>query len=537
MNTLSRKKRVLLSVLSGLLMVVCFPFTGSLTLLVFVAWIPLLFVEQSIHVLKRRSAAVYFQALVTFLLYNVGTTWWIWNADHSGAILAIVLNSIFMAFVFFLFHRCRKWFSQKGSGFLLIVFWLGFEFVHYHWEFSWPWLNFGNVFSITPSYVQWYSVTGVFGGSFWVLLVNLLGFQWVNKLLDKDSTWRSQIPLATYFSLSLFGPLLFSLYLYHSFEEEKNPVETIIVQPNIDPYNEKFDVDLKTQMDKIFKLVDENIEIRTDFVIAPETAISTAFYEDQMVSLPFFHYLIKRKEKWFRSSFLTGATSSVYYKKRNSIASIKLEGEPGFVEHYNTSLLIDPCNSPSFVHKSKLVLGVEKIPFTSIFPGLENLAISLGGASGSLGIEKEPKIMKTEKLCFAPSVCYESIYGEFIAQQVMLGAELIFVITNDGWWGNTPGFRQHASFSRLRAIENRRSIARSANTGISCIINQRGDVLQESEWWIPCVLKGAVNKNSEITFYSENGDYIGRICAYGSIFLVIFSVFLKVRNRRKSNYP
>jgi apolipoprotein N-acyltransferase len=158
-------------------------------------------------------------------------------------------------------------------------------------------------------------------------------------------------------------------------------------------------------------------------------------------------------------------------------------------------------------------------------PFLEELSINNGGTSGTLGIEKEPKVLSTAKIKFAPSICYESIYGEFIGTQCKKGAQVIFIITNDGWWGNTPGYKQHMSFARLRAIENRRSIARSANTGTSCFINQKGDVIEQSTWWQPTALKQKINLNNDISFYSTFGDLLGKFLGFMSIGLLFATVF------------
>ena len=178
---------------------------------------------------------------------------------------------------------------------------------------------------------------------------------------------------------------------------------------------------------------------------------------------------------------------------------------------------------PSFVHKSKLVPGAEIIPFSDIFPFLEDWSIQSGGPSGSLGVEKEPMIFKTNRFNFAPVICYESVYGEWVTEQCRKGAELICVATNDGWWGDTPGYKQHMSFSRLRAIENRRSVVRSANTGISCFINQRGDVLQPTDWWVPASIRQEVNLNSEQTFYTTYGNILGRSLGFVSVLLLLFT--------------
>ena len=528
MNQLTRKRRYLLSILSGVLMFISFPFTGSLTPLVFVSWIPLLFVERYISKQKYRSSKVYIHALVTLVIYNLGATWWIWNASAGGAIFAIVLNALFMAYVFYIFHLVKNKYSEKIGYWLLPFFWITFEYIHYYWDLSHPWLTLGNAFSITPSFIQWYSITGVLGGSVWILIINIIGFYILQNVYVKLKGWKTQLNSVLIFAAILIIPIIFSLISYYSYTEKKNPIEVVTIQPNIDPYNEKFNTDLKSQLDKIFIQGDRNFSAKTKFVLAPETAISATFYEEDFKRLPFYNYLIQRKNNWKKASLYIGASTLHFYKSKHSCASRKMEGGPGYYESYNTSLLLDENNKETFIHKSKLVLGVEKIPFLNILPWLGDLAIDMDGASGSLGIEKEPRVLTANKTTFAPSICYESIYGEFISEQVKKGAEVIFVITNDGWWGDTPGYKQHASFSRLRAIENRRSLVRSANTGISCFINQRGDVIQETKWWKATALKGNINKNSELTIYSKKGDVIGKLFSFILVFILLFEVVKRI---------
>jgi len=222
------------------------------------------------------------------------------------------------------------------------------------------------------------------------------------------------------------------------------------------------------------------------------------------------------------------------FSKKNSRASLPTNSGM-FIERYNTSFLIDEANELSFVHKSKLVPGVEIIPFSNYFPFLEELSIENGGTSGSLGIEKEPKIFETEKFRFAPVICYESIYGEWVAEQCRKGADLICIATNDGWWGDTPGYKQHMSLARLRAIENRRCIVRSANTGISCFINQRGDVSQATSWWVSGVIKGNVALNNDITFYTKYGNVLGRSLSFVSVLLLIYTFVKRFKNKYVRN--
>ena len=135
-----------------------------------------------------------------------------------------------------------------------------------------------------------------------------------------------------------------------------------------------------------------------------------------------------------------------------------------------------------------------------------------------------------QKTSIAPVICYESIYGEFTATQVRKGAELLCVLTNDGWWGDTPGYKQHFSFSRLRAIETRRWVIRSANTGTSGIINEYGEVMAQTLYWKPAVLSATVPLLKTQTIFSQQGDYIGRSFSFVAVLIILFAFSKKLKN-------
>ena len=174
------------------------------------------------------------------------------------------------------------------------------------------------------------------------------------------------------------------------------------------------------------------------------------------------------------------------------------------------------------------------MPYPGLLNLLKPLTLKLGGSFRSHATQQYRDVFTSayDSVKIAPVICYESVFGEYITDYIKLGAGLIFVITNDGWWGDTPGHRQHNSFSSIRAVEMRRSVARSANTGISCFINQRGDVLQWLSWWERDSIIAELNVNTKLTFYTKYGDYIGRIAFFIGIFLVLFLV-VKILGRVK----
>jgi len=141
-----------------------------------------------------------------------------------------------------------------------------------------------------------------------------------------------------------------------------------------------------------------------------------------------------------------------------------------------------------------------------------------------VGQEKVSNLLFQGKIPIGCAVCYESVYGEHCAAYVREGAQLLTVITNDAWWGDTPGYRQHLNYSRLRAIETRRDIARCANTGISAFIDQKGRILERSAWWEPAILRGKVNLSTRETFFVRSGDLVGRLSVF--LFVLLFAAAL-----------
>ena len=139
-----------------------------------------------------------------------------------------------------------------------------------------------------------------------------------------------------------------------------------------------------------------------------------------------------------------------------------------------------------------------------------------------------------ERVPLGCAVCYESVYGEYCTEYVKAGAKAMTIITNDAWWGNTPGYKQHLAFARLRAIELRRDIARCGNTGISCFIDQRGEVLDETQWWTRGSLTGLVHLNSEQTAFVRHGDIVGRVCTLVFLILAAF-LFVSLWLPKKKN--
>ena len=316
--------------------------------------------------------------------------------------------------------------------------------------------------------------------------------------------------------------MVISVFMYKSYTEKPNPVDVVLVQPNLDPYSEQYELKPIDVTDRMLAQAAGIADSLTDFAVFPESAIQEQISEDQIEYSPSVAHIRAFNSKFKRMNVITGISSHKIFAPGEPLSpsARQFRDTAIFYDSYNTALFVGHDSTLQKYHKSRLTPGVELMPYLNMFPFLKKFAIDLGGTTGSLGINPDQTpFLINDSLKIAPVICYESVYGEFLNRFIANGANMIFVITNDGWWGNTAGHRQHLLFSVIRAIETRRSIARSANTGISCFINQRGDISQRTEYWKPMAIRQKINANDKITFYVKHGDYIGRI------FLLVAAIF------------
>ena len=532
-----RFRNLLLTILSGLLFALAWPERGF-DLLIFFAFVPLFFVQQDLG--DRRKRGMFWYAWLGFLIWNVLTTWWIWHSTSVGSLFAMGLNSLFVAVVFYVFHLSKKKLYQNKRGFFILIFyWITWEYFHMNWDLTWSWLNLGNVFAGSPKFIQWYEHTGTLGGSVWVILVNIVAYHFINHLVSKKS-WPAWAPAASLLVLLIVVPILFSVNRYNNYEEYYSPIDVVIVQPNSDPYNEQYELPPDELLEKNLKLAVSAITDSTTFIIFPESTLYDGVYplwENTLQQAPLIKMLREFATKHPDLSVVIGASTYKEILDGEPIghAARKFRNSEGYYYSYNSALLMDTTQYIQIHHKSKLTPGVEIMPSWGILKPIEALAIDLGGMTGTLATDKSPVIFEdVNEVKVSPIICYESIYGEFVAKTIAKGAQAIFIITNDGWWQNTPGHRQHNRYAVLRAIETRRSIARSANTGISSVINQRGDMLQQTKYWEPDVITARINLNDELTYYVRNGDYIAEVSVFLSALMLLISFTQGFLRRRKS---
>jgi apolipoprotein N-acyltransferase len=532
MMNYSRIKNLSFALSSGLLLVLAWP-PFPFNFLIFFAFVPLFWCAVE----TKKATQFFWQTFFAMLIWNVGTTWWVCNSTLVGGISAIIANSLLMCIPWIAYYKARQFFHPILALFGFLSFWLCFEYIHLNWELSWPWLTLGNVFANNTHFIQWYSYTGVAGGSLFILLENILFFVVIQK-------WQSNNSLKNWLpSAGLFFMIPILLWIWSSVLEKNNNQQIIAtknmvaVQPNIDPY-QKFSLGTaSTQINQLLQLTKESVDSNTAWILWPETAMSVGEWQDLVTQNNYYQSIFQFIQQHPTLSLLSGIETYKNYGVTKATNTARKMDNGNYYDAFNAAIHIQANQPPDFYNKSKLVPGVESLP--SFLNVLAPVFEKFGGSTGGYGRSDTPIVFRaqTNNYVIAPIICYESIYGDYVREYVKDGATVLGIITNDGWWGNTPGYKQHLAYAKLRAIENRRWVVRSANTGVSAIINERGDIVQQLDWDKTGAIKMNIPIIPEQTFYTKQGDYIYEMAQGASFIILLGLCYVGVIKRIFPNKP
>jgi apolipoprotein N-acyltransferase len=527
-------KNLLYAISSGLLLALAWP-TYGFPLLLFFAFVPLLYVEFKVRNSKKKYMKwkVLGLAYLSFFLWNLTTTYWLYFSTPFGGAFAILVNSLLMALVFLLYHIVAKRTGFSAASAFLISIWMVFEKLHLAWEFSWPWLNLGNAFSEFQNWVQWYEYTGTFGGTLWVWLANIACFKAVllyKEFKDKTFIYRGIFKMG----LLILIPIGVSYLILSQVNEQGETMEVVILQPNINPYTEKYNTTDTRIGELLLELSEEKVSKDTKLIVAPETVFAdgTVLPNFERSEAAFFARQIINR--YPQVNFLSGISFFERFSDPDKVrAQSNQLGPNDWYDDYNSAFLMTSDSEPQLYHKSKLVVGVENFPYQEILkPILGDVMIDLGGTVAMKTTQEDREVfLLNNRWATAPIICYESVYGAYVTGYVKNGADFLSIITNDAWWGNTQGHKQHLSYAKLRAIETRRDVVRSANTGISAFINQKGKVTKSLGYEKRGSIKSDIHLNTEKTFYVKYGDYLARIAQFLALFIFLFAIVKYKRNR------
>lgn len=515
MNTLTTKKRLVLVIISVILLSVGWLGISGISLLF--ALVPLLIIAEYYGDSRRDFMRMMGWASLTFMLWSVATFWWVAVAHWSGPVAAGIVGTFWNTLAFMTYFYVSKRAPRALAYTLLATVWITTEYIYYSADvMSFPWLLLGHGFSNDIWAVQWYEYTGVFGGTLWALASNISIFE-AMRTRRKAAKIRATI-------ISLV-PMIASIIIYIAYTPSNDTIRMSVVQPNAECYS-----DSKLDAQMIAELVEEVPE-DVDCVVLPESALCYVEGMDGSMMEDKSELYANNYARLFGTRdnlcMIVGHSTMACYGDKAATTTARHKEGVGYYDLFNSALLLTPDGRVNDIyHKGKLVIGVEAMPeFVSSF-------VDLGGVTGQLGWGREHDVFNVADRKIGPAICYEALYSDHFAGFVRKGAEAMVVISNDGWWGNTSGHKRLYDFCKLRAIETRRSIARSANTGISGFISPRGDSFDDRlEWDKRGVLTEDIELRSETTFYVRYGDWIASVSIFAAVLSLLYYVAYRVRRR------
>ncbi|MEI6651187.1 MAG: apolipoprotein N-acyltransferase [Chlorobiaceae bacterium] len=503
------------SVLSGLLLGLSFPSYPfiRLELLAWIALVPLLLSLRTVE----KPGELFRRVYLSMLLFCLISLWWVSLATLPGGVLTILAQAFFLTVPLLAFYAVKKMAGYRFALLSLPFLWVAWEWAYMQQDLSLGWLTLGNSQANLNLMIQYADVTGVWGVSFWLLWFNVLAVMALSS--SKKEVFRFVAPMV----LMILAPLLYSLALWSRDEVDIGTAAQLsvtLVQPNIDPHGKWVRQNSGDIMDRYYWMTGNAVrENRPDLVIWPETAIPFSIFDTNYAAD--LQSLRVSLRQW-HTALLTGFVDVMIVRNHP-------------YEAYNASMLLEPGNGvPQIYRKMHLVPFAERVPYIDYFPWLGSATFSLSGISG-WGRGHDASVMKllTEKygeVVIANFICYESIFPGHVAEFVRKGARLLTLVTNDGWYATSYGPYQHLAIGRMRCIENRRAMARCANTGLTVVLDKYGRTIAEIPWWEKQTLTAEVPLESGLTFYTRYPDLLPKV-ATGISVLLFLVAFIKTQRR------
>ena len=528
----ARRVRWGLLILAGVMLGLSFP-PSPLGILACFGLVPLLIVLADEPSLRRGLQYSY----VTFLVFHLLTLNWTGGYAHAKdpyMMLAGAVTMLAHPLFYFLpigaYQAVKKHLGEKGALVALPFLWVAYEYTHSLSEWSFPWLTIGNSQTYDISRIQFIEFTGVYGLSFWIVVVNVVAFTLYSLLAGGHIRPRS-VRAAAWLALLVVVyelPLVHGLFTLASAERgdhaRADSITVGIVQANIDPW-EKWSGNSTQQPVQLQVRMTEQLCARRDvprpeLVLWPETAI------------PYYVFLplrggelapVREVARRMGLAVMTGLPVGIVYEDSTSAppSARRLRWTGQRYDAYNAAALVDPLNdSLPWYGKMKMVPLAERVPYADLFAFLDFLRWGVGIGGWQIGKDTTIFVERKTGAKFSTMICYESVYPGFVAGFVRKGAEFITILTIDSWWDGMSGAYQHQQFAILRAIENRRWIARCAAGGFSCFVDPWGRVHDRTALFTQATLSHTIERFTEQTWYTRHGDWLGVLCVMLSGFFL-----------------
>ena len=474
-----------LAIISGLLLTLSFP-PFDMFFIAWVAWIPLWAALQQAG--WRRGFKL---GYITGFIFTLTSLNWIANNSGTNIVVAsasmmgsVAYLSLWFGLFGLIIARTGNKLGTKGLWFAP-AFWVSIEFLYsYHgYTLAFPWLSLAMTQNFALPLQQLAEYGGIYAISFWVVVINTILFQ----LEFGKLTVRTQQLVWGILGFIIIGSIIFGAVRMKVIGQlSQSSIRVGIIQTNLDPH-QKWNSSKKKHVEAILAQSRKAVKDSARIIIWPESAVPA-----HLNYYPQFDRKIRQFVEQNNVSILTGALHHTITNEE--------------FQYYNSAFYYSPGLPVVITSKQGLVPFAERIPMVETFPFLASL--NFGQANFQPGDESivYPMGSRDEVTDLGTLICYESADPHIFRSFIENDADLMSIITNDAWLGNSPGPYQHLAAGRLRAIEHRISVARAAQTGVSAMILPSGRIAAS----IPLGEKGEIVYDAPIglerTYYSRNGD-------------------------------
>jgi apolipoprotein N-acyltransferase len=539
--------RLGLALLSGLMLGLAFP-PSTFGILACFALVPLLIVLADVNTIPRGLGYTY----AAMLVFHAITLAWTGGYAHGhdpymmiAGTVTILVHPLFYFLPMGAYLWTRKRLGSGGALFALPFFWVAYEYSHTLSEWSFPWLTLGNTQTYDLPRIQFISTTGVLGLSLWILVINVLAFLLYSlvahqgRLRGNRGAWVVLSLILALFLLPLGYGLLVLSGSDAATEPPRDPTITVgIIQSNADPWEKWLRSGGQVVQDytgMTRELLQRGGGKRPDLVLWPETAIPFYLLTERY-SGDFAGF--RREVDSLNVAVLTGLPQAVFYKDSAlappSARKSRMTGER--YDSFNAAALIQPGTAEvQWYGKMKMVPFAERVPYADAIRFVDFLRWDVGIGGWQIGRDTTVFVERRTGARFSTLICYESVYPDFVAGFVRKGAEFISIITIDSWWGRMSGAFQHQQFAILRAVENRRWIARCAVGGISCAIDPYGRVENRTELFTRTSFARTIGRSTDLTFYTRHGEWVGLFSAWLAGAFLAAALGMMFLQRKRNN--
>jgi apolipoprotein N-acyltransferase len=496
----------LLAIIAGILLGLSFP-PFDLPLLQFPAFILLFRVTE----LSNSWREMVIKLTASFIIWNLMTTYWLMMATLTGGMSAILANALLMLIPFVIIRSLLKFNLHLLTKAILVASaWGSYEFFHHQWELAWPWLSLGNAWPVLPDLIQYISITGSLGVSFWVVATSVLFYRALETLNGIHFTYA----ILFFLTFPLFS--IISKVVYQ--EQSAEALHAAIIQPDLNSYLDYGGFRNTDQLlTHLLGLSDSVRTDNTDVIIWPENAIDSAIPRENR-----FNARIADSLNVWDTELITGAGFIDFYNTGEKPPVFRRNHDGAAYNFYNSAMHYSGDPVPDIYRKGRLVPIVERIPYAPQLQKLDifgwlNLEENLGYGNGT-----ETNNFITNGYQTPALICYDSVFPGWVRGFVLNGADYLTIITNDGWWGDTSGHVQHFEYARLRAIEFRKWVVRSANNGISGVISPDGKVQLRTEYQKQTGFTFRIYPDDRLTFFARYGNWFNWLMAAGLFLGILF---------------